>query len=98
MARGSLQRKEKKIQGEKSAHDARFEQKKKREILLFPLLDAPGRGACQNREKCREQNHRQADCVDAEMIGNTELRNPGDFFNKLKAGDRGVKTAEHEER
>ena len=82
---------------ENTDHQA-FEYQKRRKILCRPRADVvPARDDDERRDKCRQQNQRRRDAVNAQVIMNIESWNPLRSLDELHRGGRGVEVRVNEQ-
>ncbi len=85
------------VQRYEDPNHAGLEQEHEDEVLLDPVGDRPGSQHGQRRQEGRQQDQKQADAVDAQLITDSERRNPGSVGHELKIRRRGIEVPEQME-
>ncbi len=91
---------QKQVERNKNADHARLEdeQRNKKSLYAAAMDRIPRCADRDRREKCGEQNEKQADAIDAEVIVNRRLRDPVVQFFELVARGAGIESANQPER
>ena len=82
----------KEIQRGKCPEQSCFKHQHEREIERYPLLNLRRRGHRHGDDYRREQQHQQAQTVDAYVVLHAKRRNPAVHFLKLKAPGCGIES------